>query len=355
MAFVNKPPSFLVLSDKTKISGVSFGSNKTAFGEVVFTTGMVGYPESLTDPSFAGQILVLTYPLIGNYGVPDKSSWESQKIWCSGLIVSHYHQQPSHYSSQQSLSQWLQEQDIPALEIPDTRELTLKLRQSGTMKGAINFNGSLNIKVPLNSPSSISLVSPKFPITTGNGKLKITLIDCGAKTGIKNALLKRDTTLTIVPWNYDFLEFGLPTDGLVISNGPGDPMEATDTIKIIKKALKRKIPIFGICLGNQILALAAGGSTYKLKFGHRGQNQPVKDLQNNHCFLTTQNHGFAVGKMPKDFKSWFINLNDQTNEGIMHQSLPFKSVQFHPEAKPGPEDTDYLFDDFLKEVKANLK
>jgi carbamoyl-phosphate synthase small subunit len=316
---------------------------------------MVGYPESLTDPSFAGQILVLTYPLVGNYGVPDASQWESKKIWCKGLIVSRYQGTPSHFESTMSLGSWLKSQKIPALEIPDTRELTLKLRQNGIMKGVIFFGEKPPKEEALNLQNVVSLVSQKNPDTKGHGKLHITLIDCGAKNGIRESLLQRDVTLTTVPWNYDFIEEGLKTDGIVVSNGPGDPTDVPETIAIVRKALAKKIPLFGICLGNQILSLAGGGNTYKLPFGHRGQNQPVQDIKTKKCYLTTQNHGYAVGIIPKGFKPWFINLNDQTNEGIRHESLPFCSVQFHPEAKPGPEDTDYLFDDFLQVVKADLK
>lgn len=345
----------LKLSDGTAIKGTSFGSQIDAVGEVVFTTGMVGYPESLTDPSFAGQILVLTYPLVGNYGVPDLSQWESQKIWCKGLIVSNYQDKPSHFESHMSLGVWLKNQGIPALEIPDTRELTLKLRQNGTMKGVIFFGDKPPKETSLNLQNIVGQVSQKSPTVEGCGKLHITLIDCGAKQGIRQSLLQRNVTLTTVPWNYDFLKEGIKTDGIVVSNGPGDPTDVPETIAVVKKALSKKIPLFGICLGNQILCLASGGNTYKLKFGHRGQNQPVQDQVTSKCFLTTQNHGYAIGKIPSGFKPWFLNLNDQTNEGIYHETLPFSSVQFHPEAKPGPLDTDYLFDDFLKVVKANLK
>ncbi len=345
----------LKLSDDTTIHGVSFGSRTESVGEVVFTTGMVGYPESLTDPSFAGQILCLTYLLVGNYGVPDPSQWESQKIWCKGLIVSNYQDEPSHFESRMSLGAWLKSQNIPALEIPDTRELTLKLRQNGTMKGVIFFDKKTPKATNLDLRNIVSEVSQKSPTVEGTGKLHITLIDCGAKRGIRESLLERDVTLTTVPWNYDFIKEGVKTDGIVVSNGPGDPTDVPETIAIVKKALSKKIPLFGICLGNQILCLASGGNTYKLKFGHRGQNQPVQDQVTKKCYLTTQNHGYAVGTIPNGFKPWFLNLNDQTNEGIYHKTLPFRSVQFHPEAKPGPVDTDYLFDDFLKTVKAHLK
>lgn len=345
----------LKLNDGTTINGISFGSHKESVGEVVFTTGMVGYPESLTDPSFAGQILVLTYPLVGNYGVPDSSQWESQKIWCKGLIVSKYQEEPSHFESLMSLGAWLKSQEIPALEIPDTRELTLKLRHNGTMKGVIFFDGQSPKNEALNLQNIVEQVSQKSVTYEGKGALNITLIDCGAKTGIRKSLLQRDVALTTVPWNYDFIAGGLKTDGIVVSNGPGDPTDVPETINIVKKALSKKIPLFGICLGNQILCLASGGDTYKLPFGHRGQNQPVQDQITKKCYLTTQNHGYAVKNIPKGFKPWFLNLNDQTNEGIFHETLPFRSVQFHPEAKPGPLDTDYLFDDFLKIVKENLK
>ncbi|MBP6913248.1 MAG: glutamine-hydrolyzing carbamoyl-phosphate synthase small subunit [Candidatus Levybacteria bacterium] len=340
----------LILSDGTTFSGKSFGRDKGVSGEVVFATGMVGYPESITDPSYSGQILVLTYPLIGNYGVSDKKFFESSKIHISGLVVCNYINTPSHNTSVRSLSDWLKDEGIPALEISDTRYITQKLRMNGTMLGKIVFTKDVELYDP-NVDNLVALCSTKNVYTQGKGKEKIVLFDCGSKRNISRSLLKRGVQVITVPWDYDIFKKEIKPDGIVISNGPGDPKMADKTISIIKTALNKKIPTFGICLGNQILALAAGGDTYKLKYGHRSQNQPCLLEGTKRCYITTQNHGFAVGKIPHEFKPWFINANDGTNEGIIHKSLPFMSVQFHPESYPGPQDTEWLFDLFLDKVK----
>ena len=346
----------LILKDGTVFEGRSFGKAKSMAGEVVFATGMVGYPESLTDPSYRGQILVMTYPLVGNYGVPDKKFWESNSIKVSGLIVSDYIDTPSHYSSRRTLSQWLTAENIPALEIKDTRALTKKLRQQGVMLGKIVFGRDVKLTDP-NERNLVAEVSTRKIIKSGSGRKTIVLFDCGAKQNIVRELAKRKVKVITVPWNYDIFEKKLKFDGIVISNGPGDPKKAADTVEIVKVALAKKIPILGICLGNQILTLAAGGDTYKLKFGHRGQNHgailvgtPPAGEAGKKCYLTTQNHGFAVKKIPKGFRPWFVNANDGTNEGIIHSFLPFMSVQFHPESHPGPLDTGWIFDEFLKKL-----
>lgn len=339
----------LTLKDGTNYSGVNFGAKKSVAGEVVFSTGMVGYPESLTDPSYAGQILVMTYPLQGNYGVPEKERWESGHIQVSGLIVSSYIDTPSHFESKRTLSQWLEAENIPALEIKDTRALTQKLRTTGVMLGKIESGKSIDFHDP-NEENLVASVSTKEMYAKGNGKKTVVLIDCGAKANIVRELVKRKVKVVVVPWDYDFFSAKIQFDGVMISNGPGDPKMAKKTIANVQRLLEKKIPTFGICLGNQILALAAGGDTYKLKFGHRGQNQPALLSGTDRCFLTTQNHGFAVGKIPKGFKEWFRNANDQTNEGIIHEKLPFMSVQFHPEASSGPLDTGWLFDEFIKKI-----
>lgn len=364
----------LVLEDGSIFEGESFGAPSNAAGEVVFSTGMVGYPESLTDPSYAGQILILTYPLIGNYGVPDKMYWESDSIKVSGLIVSNYINTPSHHQSQRTLSEWLKSENIPALEITDTRFITQEIRENGTMLGKIVFDPSSDKDLAFYDPNKENLVAkvstrdpqaytPDYTLGVSadyTWEKTILLIDCGAKKNIIRCLLKRGVQVISVPWDFDpfskhpyshLTGEKLKFDAIVISNGPGDPKMADKTIAIIKKALENKIPIFGICLGNQLLALAAGGDTYKLKFGHRSQNQPCILEGLSRCYITTQNHGFAVSKIPKGFRPWFINANDQTNEGIIHEKYPFMSVQFHPEASPGPNDTEWLFDYFLGKLK----
>jgi carbamoyl-phosphate synthase small subunit len=341
----------LILEDKTEVLGESFGAKIPSAGEVVFATGMMGYPESLTDPSYKGQILILTYPLIGNYGIPDKKFWESDKIMVSGLIVSTYNDTPSHFQSKKTLAQWFKEENVPLLEIKDTRFLTQKIREKGTMLGKIIFESD----IPYFDPNVVNLideVSIKKPNLTKNfGSKTVLLFDCGAKNNIQRALLKRGVNVLTVPWDFDPFEKNVKKfDAIVISNGPGDPKMATTTIQTVKKAIEKKVPILGICLGNQILALAAGGDTKKLKYGHRSQNQPCIMVGSERCFITTQNHGFAVSKIPPGFKPWFTNANDSTNEGIIHKTLPFMSVQFHPEATPGPQDADWIFDYFLKKI-----
>lgn len=356
----------LILEDGTHFEGKNFGAVKNTAGEVVFSTGMVGYPEGITDPSFEGQILIFTYPIIGSYGVPDKKFWESDRIHTSAVIVSDYIDTPSHFGSVGTLSSWLKKENVPGLVIKDTRFLTQKIREKGTMLGRIIFTP---IKPRLNRGRSgsakdederfydpnlenlVAKVSTKKVITRGSGKKTVLLIDCGAKRNIAANLANRGIKVIIVPWDFDPFESALKFDAVVISNGPGDPKKADKTIRIIEKTIEQKIPILGICLGNQLLALAAGGDTEKLKFGHRSQNQPCKLVGSERCYITTQNHGFAVSLVPEGFKPWFINANDNSNEGIIHESLPFMSVQFHPEAQPGPTDTEWIFDYFLEKIE----
>lgn len=349
----------LIFEDGSTFEGISFGAKKDMAGEVVFSTGMTGYPESLTDPSYKGQILILTYPLIGNYGVPDKKYWESSGIKVSGLIVSNYIDTPSHYQSKMTLSAWLKKENIPALEITDTRFLTQKIRVKGTMLGKIIFKKDVkfynpdleNLVAQVSTPDVSSYSTPGVYRIDTKGKTKtILLIDCGAKKNIERCLVKRGIKVITVPWDFDPTNYKTKFDGIVISNGPGDPKKADKTILNIKKAMSKKIPILGVCLGNQLLALAAGGDTKKLKFGHRSQNQPCLLEGSDRCYITTQNHGFAVNKIPKGFSPWFTNANDGSNEGIIHNKLPFMSVQFHPEANPGPVDTEWIFDYFLKKI-----
>ena len=374
----------LVLEDGSVFYGSSFAAEKSVAGEVVFSTGMVGYPESFTDPSYKGQILCLTYPLIGNYGVPSDEKdvfgipkhFESNKIHIRGLVISDYSFEYSHWNAKKSLAEWLKENNVPGIFDVDTRELTKKIRERGAMLGKIIIDDK---DVDFYDPNKVDIVkevSIKKPIIydpTNNesitidensvinqinyenknkkGNKTIILVDGGVKNNILRNLIKRNLIVIRVPYDYDFFKFEL--DGIVISNGPGDPKMCKETISNVKKAIEKEIPIFGICLGNQLLALAAGADTYKLKYGHRSQNQPCIMEGTKRCFITTQNHGFAVDTktLPKDWEPLFTNINDNTNEGIKHKTKPFMSVQFHPESTPGPNDTNFLFDEFVKMLK----
>lgn len=347
----------LILEDGSSFDGFSFGYKAAVAGEVVFNTGMVGYPESLTDPSYRGQILSLSYPLIGNYGVPGESkkdglkqNFESDKIQVTGLIISDYSKAHSHWNSSISLSEWLTQHKIPALCGIDTRALTKKLRQRGVMLGKIIFNKNIELYDP-NRENLVASVSIKEPIIYGMGKTRLLLLDCGAKNNIIRSLVARDASVMVVPWDHDISKERF--DGLLISNGPGDPKMCRPTIENIRKVMQKNIPIMGICMGNQLLALAAGADTYKLKYGHRSQNQPCIDTKTGRAYITSQNHGFAVDKksLPRGWKESFVNANDGTNEGIRHSSKPFFSVQFHPEACPGPMDTAFLFDRFIDMIR----
>ncbi len=354
----------LELEDGTVAEGVSFGAARSVSGEVVFNTGMVGYPESLTDPSYRGQILVLTYPLVGNYGVPPADRdrgilkhFESEKIQVAGLVVSEYCERYSHWNAVTSLGEWLAAGGVPAIQGVDTRALTKRIREKGTMLGKLAGDEDVPFEDP-NARNLVSEVSAKEPVVYGDGPVKVLAVDCGMKNNIVRCFLKRGVSVIRAPWDFDFNgggddRGGYDYDGLFVSNGPGDPKMCAATIAHLREALARERKILGICLGNQILALAAGADTYKLKYGHRSQNQPCVETGTKRCHITSQNHGFAVdtSTLPGGWEPWFENANDGTNEGIRHARLPFMSVQFHPEASGGPTDTEYLFDIFVESLK----
>jgi carbamoyl-phosphate synthase small subunit len=374
----------LVLEDGSKYSGYSFGAPVSGAGEVVFTTGMTGYPQSLSDPSFRGQILVGTYPLQGNYGVPMETApgkegpacrprfdasgipldFESDRIQVSGFVVSEACLEPSHHASRISLSDWLRLSGVPGIYGIDTRALTEVLRERGVMMGKIVVEDSDDVSIESGfiahpvaevSPKEvISIENPSPAKVKGGRPLRIALIDCGAKANIYRCLLARGVDVICLPWDHNLN--GIDYDGLFLSNGPGDPKACNKTIATVRKAFGKGKPVFGICLGNQIMALAAGADTYKLPYGHRGQNQPCVEVQSGRCYITSQNHGYAVRAetLPRGWEAWFVNNNDDTVEGIRSTRAPFSAVQFHPEGCPGPRDTEFLIDRFLDQVKEAL-
>lgn len=349
-------PGLLVLEDGSEHAGTLFGAPLPAAGEVVFNTGMVGYPETLTDPSYCGQILTLTYPLVGNYGVPGDDrdelglprGFESDRVHVAGLVVSSLSWDTSHWSARRSLHTWLEESGVPGLAEVDTRALAKRLREKGAMLGKIVAGKE---EIPFRDPNVENLVagvSVPGPMTYGSDGPRIVLVDTGAKASIVRALVGAGARVVRVPWDHDVFREDL--DGLCLSNGPGDPKMVGATIASVRRALEERVPLFGVCLGNQILALAAGADTYKLKFGHRSQNQPVLEVGTRRCYITSQNHGYAVqtSTLPEGWREWFTNANDGTNEGIRHDWKPVRSVQFHPEATPGPTDTAFLFRRFVE-------
>ena len=353
----------LILEDRTVICGQAFGASDPVCGEVVFNTSMSGYVEALTDPSYRGQILVPTYPLVGSYGVPAArpptsidGPYESGRIQVQGLVVQNYVEDFSHHAARRSLADWLKSEGITAITGVDTRTLTRRLREHGTMKGWLVPSDMAADHVTWMSASIdmqrdvFRLVAPVSPIRYPGTGPSIMLVDVGAKDQIARSLLERGASVVRVPWHARLADFADEVDGIVIGNGPGDPADLSELVEQVRGLLRRfDRPIFGVCLGNQILALAAGGSTFKLPYGHRGVNQPVHDLLTRRCYVTSQNHGYAVddSSLVDDWEPWFVNINDGTNEGIRSRTRPFFGVQFHPEAKPGPEDTRFLFDDFL--------
>ena len=378
----------LILDDGSKFHGQSFGYEKPVAGEVVFNTAMTGYPESLTDPSYAGQLMTLTYPLVGNYGVPPftfgangiPDYMEGDHIHAEAIIVSDYSENHSHWNAVESLADWLKREHVPGITGIDTRALTKALREHGVMMGRIVFDDAMdNGEWKMDNYGEVNYVdrvsckdiivyaageSKTFPVSTPKEELnsqlsifhsqlkKVVLVDCGVKTNILRCLLRRGVEVIRVPWDYDFN--GLEFDGLFISNGPGDPDTCDAAVQNIRKAMQNEqLPIFGICMGNQLLSKAGGAKIYKLKYGHRSHNQPVRQVGTPRCFITSQNHGYAVDNntLGEDWEPLFINMNDGSNEGIRHKRNPWFSAQFHPEAASGPTDTEFLFDEFVNLLK----
>ena len=361
----------LVLQDGTTFKGKSFGYEKDVAGEVVFNTAMMGYPESLTDPSYAGQMIVLTYPLVGNYGVPPftleenglPTFMESDRIYAEALIVSDYSEEYSHWNAKESLSDWLKREQVPGVTGIDTRQLTKVLREHGVMMGRLEIVGHASERddeAPA-TPGSVAhydygsinwveRVSCKDIIRYNEGAgRKVVLVDCGVKANIIRCLIRRGVEVIRVPWNYDYT--GMEFDGLFLANGPGDPDKCVDAVDVLKRQLSQsRKPVCGICMGNQLLGKAAGATIYKLKYGHRSHNQPVREVGTNRCYVTSQNHGYAVdaSTLASDWRELFVNMNDGSNEGIRHQTNPWFSSQFHPEACSGPVDTEFMFDRFIE-------
>jgi carbamoyl-phosphate synthase small subunit len=357
---MSRKKATLRLEDGREFTGWSFGFEGPSQGEIVFSTAMVGYPESLTDPSYSGQILCVSFPLVGNYGIPEEqldaeglcTRFESERIHVRGLVISDYSEKYSHWDAAKSLDQWLKEQRIPGICGIDTRALVQLLRDEGAKLGAIVPEG---FPVPAtfadpNLENQVALVSCCEVKRYGSGKKRVVLVDCGVKHQIIRCLTSRGVEVTRVPWDYDFNQ--LEWDGLFVSNGPGNPALCETTVRHLQVALQGDKPIFGICMGNQLLGRSAGGSTFKLKYGHRSHNQPVRLCGTDRCFITSQNHGFALdtATLGPDWEPMFVNLNDGTNEGIRHKTKPFFSAQFHPEASSGPVDTEFLFDEFISKL-----
>ena len=353
----------LVLEDGTKFHGQSFGYDEPVAGEVVFNTAMMGYPESLTDPSYAGQLMTLTYPLVGNYGVPPFSIeentlatfMESDKIYASAIIVADYSEQYSHWNAVESLADWLKREKVPGITGIDTRQLTKVLREHGVMMGKIIFDDQPDIipEAAYEGVNWVDRVSCKDIIryNEGAGK-KVVLVDCGVKNNIIRCLINRGVEVIRVPWNYDYTSMDF--DGLFLGNGPGDPDMCEDAVNIIRKQMSQsRKPICGICMGNQLLAKAGGATIYKLKYGHRSHNQPVREVGTNRCYVTSQNHGYAVDAktLGSEWRELFVNMNDGSNEGVCHKTNPWFTSQFHPEACSGPVDTEFMFDRFIKTLE----
>lgn len=364
----------LTIKDGPIFNGYSFGANKNVSGETVFTTSLVGYPESMTDPSYKGQILCFTQPLIGNYGVPSsdvKDEYnllkyiESPLVQCIGIVVADVALEYSHWTAVESLQQWCKRHGIAAISGVDTRQLVSYLRDKGSSLGKITIGEEYDADedAAFDDPETINLVhkvTTKAPFhiscpSTYSKNIHLAVIDCGAKENILRHLVKRGASLTVFPYDYPIHKVANKFDGIFISNGPGDPTHCSSTIENLRKTIKiyDDIPIFGICLGHQLLALASGAKTIKLKYGNRAHNIPVLDLITGKCHITSQNHGYAVhtDTLSSEWTSYFVNLNDLSNEGMYHKFKPIFSTQFHPEAKGGPQDTEFLFDKFFSNIQ----
>jgi carbamoyl-phosphate synthase small subunit len=357
-------PAQLLLADGARYDGTGIGPEGTSTGEAVFYTGMTGYEEALTDPSYAGQLLVFTYPLIGNYGI-DPAVRQHDRICASGGIFKRVSRHPNHYRSAGSVPDWMEREGVRGIEGIDTRSLVTRLREAGTMRSVLAVGEpaigdaprSLReyLEAPLGTPGLVKSVSVSDAEARGEGPLRVALIDCGVKENIAASLAAAGAEVVEVPYDTTFDELlALRPDGLVISNGPGDPSELADVVETLRRVVEfGRLPTFGICLGHQLLALALGAKTYKMKYGHRGGNQPVQICDSGEVMITAHNHGYAVdaSTLPGGVRQTLINLNDGVNEGLRHESLPIASVQFHPEASPGPADADRFFAEFLGSLR----
>ncbi len=354
----------VILEDGARYCGTGVGPDGTAEGEAVFFTGMTGYEEALTDPSYNGQLLVFCYPLIGNYGI-DASVRQHHRIVASGAVCKRISRHPNHWRSSGTLPSWLEESGVRAIEGIDTRALVTRLREHGTMRAVLAVGDVAIADAPrsldayraraLGTPALVSAVSPKQTISRGSGPLRVALLNCGSKENIAVLTEAEGVEVVDVPFSASLEDvLALRPDGLLVSNGPGDPTELTDVVATLRAAIAHgNLPTFGICFGHQLIALALGAKTYKMKYGHRGGNQPVQDVRSGDVIITAQNHGYAVDadSLPADVEQTMINLNDGTNEGLRHRTLPVESVQFHPEASPGPGDARGFFRRFVEVMR----
>ena len=363
--------AILLLEDGSIFFGKGFGAEIDAIGEVVFNTGMVGYLESMTDPSYAGQILTFTYPLIGNYGVPPYSLrdeyglprfFESDSIKVKGVVVQEACREPSHWASKRTLSKWMESEGIPGIEGVDTRALVAKLREAGVMMGIIASGAEAREKERIaellaraekyGSQHLVEGVSVPRPVIHGNSDRKVVFLDCGTKYGIVRNLLRRGYQVIRMPYDSSYASvMKYDPSGVVVCNGPGDPSVLSDTAKCVGSLVDSEVPVLGICLGEQVIGMSQGVETFKLKYGHRGQNKPCIDLVTGRGYVTSQNHGYALAEASlkgSSLRPWFVNADDRTVEGVLHVSKPCMAVQFHPEATPGPSDTVFVFDRFVE-------